>query len=132
MSIRSATLGFLLTVTTLVLGACANNPLSVAETASQRGYAIESAYNIILEDALAVASAPQTTPEVRQRIQAAEASATPIIGSMSDTLAAFEVERAKFDAGQSTQEKVSVVAANLTSWIDRAKAALINLQTAFR
>lgn len=108
------------------------NPLSVAETASQRGYAIEKSYNILLEDALVIASAASTSNDVRQSIQRAEATATPIMDSLSDALAAYEVERAKFEAGQSTAEQVTLIASNLESWVENAKAALVSLQAAFR
>lgn len=125
-------LTFMFAAMTTVLSACANNPIAIAETAAQKGYAIERVYNIVLEDALEIGSAPSTSDDVRQAIRAAEAQATPVIDSMSDVLVLYEVERAKVDLGQSTAERLSIVAANLQSWILQAQAALVSMQEAFR
>jgi hypothetical protein len=109
---------------------------ATAETAAQRlelrGYAIERSYNIILEDALVIASAPTTGASVRASIQRASASGTEVIDQLSDSLAAYAVERAKFNANQSTVEKLTVAADNLENWISRGDAALVALQAAFR
>lgn len=107
-----------------------------AETAQQRSelraWALEREYNIILEDALVVASAPTTNANVQAAIQRASASGTAVIDSLSDAAAAFAVERAKLEAGQSTVEKVTVAVNNLDSWITKGSAALLALQAAFR
>jgi hypothetical protein len=109
---------------------------ATAETAAQRlelrGYAIESSYNIILEDALVIASAPTTTSNVQAAIQRASQSGTQVIDQLSDSLAAYAVERAKFDAGQTTIDQLTIAASNLEGWISRGNAALLALQAAFR
>lgn len=130
--LRLPILTFIFAAMTAVLSACANNPFAVAETASQRGYAVEASYNILLEDALEIGRAPTTSDSVRQGIQRAEAQSTPVIDSLSDALATYEVERAKFDLGQSTAELLATVAANLDSWVTQAQQALIDLRSAFR
>jgi len=114
------------------LSACALNPFQAAETPAQRGYALEASYNIVLEDALAIASAPTTSASVRQAIKDAELKSTPTIVSLSDALAAYEVERAKFEIGQTTAERVEIVANNLATWVEEAKKALVALQLSFR
>lgn len=114
------------------LAGCANGFLSVAETPAQKGYAVERAYNIVLEDALVIASAPATSDSVRESIQRAEALTTPVIDSLSDTLVLYEVERAKVAAGQGTAERLTVIATNLESWVAQAQTALVSLQAAFR
>jgi hypothetical protein len=111
---------------------CANGFLSVAETPAQKGYAIERAYNIVLEDALQIASAPTTSASIRDSIQNAEARTTPVIDSLSDSLVLYEVERAKVAAGQGTAERLTVIATNLENWVAQAQTALITLQAAFR
>jgi hypothetical protein len=113
------------------LAGCANGFFSVAETPAQKAYGIERSYNIVLEDALEIASASSTSANVRESIQRAEATSTPVIDSLSDALAAYEVERAKVDTGVSTAELLAVVAANLENWIAEAQRALISLQSAF-
>ncbi len=113
------------------LAGCANGFFSVAETPSQKGYGIERAYNIVLEDALEIASAPSTTAGLREAIQRAESKSTPTVDALSDSLAAYEVERAKVSVGLSTTELLAVVAANLEGWIAKAEQALVDLQTAF-
>jgi hypothetical protein len=114
------------------LAGCANGFLSVAETPAQKGYAIQSAYNIVLEDALEIASAPATSASIRDSIQTAEATTTPVIDSLSDALVLYEVERAKVAAGQGTADRLTIIAANLESWVLQAQTALITLQAAFR
>lgn len=115
-----------------LLAGCANGFLSAAETPAQKGYAVERAYNIVLEDALEIASAPSTSASIRQSIQDAEATTTPVIDSLSDALVLYEVERAKVAAGQSTTERLTVIATNLSGWVEKAQAALVSLQAAFR
>lgn len=109
---------------------------ATAQTEQQRlelrGYAIERSFNIILEDALVIASAPTTQANITQAIQRASASGTDVIDELSDSLALYAVERAKFDAGQTTIDKLTLAANNLEVWIDRAGAALLALQAAFR
>jgi hypothetical protein len=124
---RLSIIGFLL----MCLAGCANGFLSVAESPAQKGYGIERAYNILLEDALQIASAASTSASTRQSIQSAEARATPIVDSLSDALARYEVERARFDAGQSTAEQVTIAVTNLERWLTEAQAALVTLQDAF-
>ena len=121
----------LLVLATLA-AACADNPLRVAETLEQKAYAIERSYNVILEDALVVAKDPATNTTVRRAIQSASERATPVVDSLADAAADAAIERAKLNVGQSTLEKVNVVASNLRDWIDRAQAAMLTLRTAFR
>lgn len=107
---------------------------ATAETAQERlelrGYAIERSWNILLEDALVIASAPTTTQSVQTAVQRASAAGTSVVDQMSDQLAAFAVERAKFEAGQSTVEVMTIVTNNLQDWVNRAEGALLNLRSA--
>jgi hypothetical protein len=109
---------------------------ATAATAEQRlelrGYAIERSFNIVLEDALVVASNWRTEQSVRAAIQRASAAGTEVVDQLSDALAEYAVERAKFDANQSTAERLAVVAQNLDGWVGRGNAALIALQGSFR
>ena len=68
---------------------------------------------------------------MRDAIQQAEAQATPVINSLSDALAAYEVERAKFEGGLSNQERMTLVAQNLDRWVSNAKLTLVSFQAAF-
>jgi hypothetical protein len=86
----------------------------------------------VLEDALVVASNWRTEQSVRAAIQRASAAGTEVVDQLSDALAEYAVERAKFDANQSTAERLAVVAQNLDGWVGRGNAALIALQGSFR
>jgi len=121
-----------ISVLAVTIAACVLDPFKTAETPAQRGYALEASYNIVLEDALEIASAPTTTAQVRDAIKAAEARSTPVIDSLSDALADYEIERAKFEAGQSNAERLTIVSGNLAGWVESAKQTLISFQAAFR
>lgn len=107
-----------------VMTACANNPLRVAETPLQKAYAIEASYNIVLEQAVNVAT---SQPDLRQRIQQVEARTTPTIDQLGQLMVAYTVERAKVAAGESTEARLTIVAGNLENWITQAERALIDL-----
>lgn len=118
-------------ITVLAVAGCATgNPISIAETPSQKGYAIEKSYNIILEGAVDLVADSSTPNSVKMAIGRAEAAATPVIDSLSQSLADYVVARAQFEAGMSTEAKLDAVSRNLAGWITQAERALLSLATA--
>lgn len=111
-----------------MLAACAANPLQIAETPAQQAYAIERVYtDVVLAQAVELAAAQ---PNMRPGIQAVERRTTPVIDQLVDAIAAYEIERAKFAQGETTEARLVIVAENLESWLDQAQRALIELDAA--
>lgn len=121
-----------LLVTVAALEACSVNPLQVAETPAQRAYALERAYNIVLENAVTIVENPATPEGLRERIRDVEASTTPLIDALSNAFASYEYARAEFELGESTEERLAIAAASLEEWLTRAEQALIELSRAIR
>jgi hypothetical protein len=121
----------LLFITMLVISSCAaSNPIAVAETPGQKAYAIERTYNIVLAGALDLVNDPAVSQGIKSNIRSVEKRTTPIVSELSEAFTAYTVARAQFDAGQSTQERLAVVARNLDNWITQAERALIELAAA--
>jgi hypothetical protein len=119
-----------------LLQACANSPIAIAETPAQKGYAVERSYNIVLEQGLKLAG---TNARIRDAVQTIEARTTPVVDTLSDGLAAYEVARAEYDtavaaaaggAPPTVLTKLTVATANLTRWIADAQRALLELAKA--
>lgn len=121
----------LLIITWLMLTGCAaSNPIAVAESPAQKAYAIERTYNIVLAGALDLVNDPAVSQGIKSNIRSVEKRTTPIVNQLSEAFTAYTVARAQFDAGQSTQERLAVVARNLADWITQAERALIELAAA--
>lgn len=120
---------------TLLTAGCASNPIAIAETPAQKGYAIERSYNILLEQGVSLA---RTSDQVRAALQSAELRATPVVDSLSDALAAYEVARAEYELAVAARAEdvprltaqLTVVAQNLERWVAEARAALVELANA--
>jgi hypothetical protein len=121
----------LLIITWLMLTGCAaSNPIAVAETPAQKAYAIERTYNIVLAGALDLVNDPAVSQGIKSNIRSVEKRTTPIVSELSEAFTAYTVARAKFDAGQTTQDHLATVAQNLANWITQAERALIELAAA--
>ncbi len=114
----------------VTLMACGANPFKYTETPAQKAYAIERAYNIVLEGALDIVSSPASSPWLKSSIRLVERQTTPVIDSLSNALAEYEIVRAQLSQGESSDEKLTIAAANLEDWVGQAEAALSQLATA--
>ena len=114
----------------VTLMACGANPFKYTETPAQKAYAIERAYNIVLEGALDIVRSPAVEEWTKSCIRRVEAQTTPVINELSDAFADYEIVRAQLSQGESSDEKLTIAAANLEDWVRRAEAALSQLATA--
>ncbi len=119
---------WLIALTQVLEGCAAVNPIAAAETLEQRAYAAERTYNVILGQALTAAT---NNAALRPAIQQIEARSTPVIEALSDAVTDYTVARAQFEAGQSSAERLTIVANNLNQWILSAQQAIIELSAAF-
>ncbi len=120
-----------LLITWLMLAGCQSaNPIAVAETPPQKAYALERSYNIVLAGALDLVSDPAVSPGIKSNIRSIEKRTTPIVDGLSQAFADYTVARAQFETGQSTEDRLNIVARNLDSWIKQAERALIELAAA--
>lgn len=120
------------TLAAIILQACATvaGPFQAAETLPQQAYAIERAYNILLEAAAAVVEDPTTAPEIRTNIAAAEATSTPVIDALDEAVVAYIIAKAELAAGETTEDKLNIAAANLAAWVTDAERAMLALSNA--
>jgi len=112
----------------LVMVSCSiYKPFNIAETPEQRYYALIETYNIVLEDILEVAVDLTLPADVRSRAQQAALRATPIVDQFDRAFSAYISEKAKYDAGQTTEERLDIVAANLELWVVKVENAIADL-----
>lgn len=126
--VRPLVLGLLLAVGTIgvaSLPGCSANPVAVAETPAQKGYALYGSFVIFEEQAVKVASDPMLPDNIRQAIIRADEAAKPAADKLQEALAQFESIRLELAAGTSTEEQLAIAAANLNRWVTEA-APLIN------
>lgn len=117
---------FLLLLVALGLQACASvNPIAAAETTEQRAYAMYGTFVIASEKAADLAENASLPRSVRLGLVDAEEDARPVVESMLEVLAEYETIRAQVDAGETSEDRLVIVANNLNSWVDRV-APLIN------
>lgn len=130
-AIRSWRSSMLLIITWLALAGCASlNPIAVAETPAQKAYAVERTYNIVLEGALDLVNDPAVSSGIKSNIRSIERRTTPVIDSLSQAFTDYMVARAQLDLGETTEDRVAILAANLESWIRNAERALVELAAA--
>lgn len=127
-----AFMALLLVYAALALGACANNPITAAETHAQKAFAISASYNIVLESAADIVEDRSAPLELRRQIQAAEARTTPVVNELEDAFAEYQVIAAEWRQGQTTEERLNLAADNLARWITNAERALIELAAAVK
>lgn len=121
----------LLICLTLVIQACSNvNPFAVAESPTQQVYALESTYNIVLEQAVKAVNLESTSQNTKDRIVAAERRATPVIESLSQAFKEYTLVRIQLAQGSTSEEKMAIAAEDLEAWVLKAEAAIANLSAA--
>lgn len=117
----------------LVLAGCSiTSPYKAAETTEQKAYAVAASYNVVLESARDIVVDTTVNNDVRRAVQRATQRTTPVMSSLEDAVALYTAERVKFESGQSTQDKLNVVADNLALWLVQGEQALIDLVTAIQ
>lgn len=112
----------------MALSGCASvNPFAVAETPTQQVYALESTYNIVLAQAVKALQMDATSLSTKDKIRRAERRATPAIESLSSAFKDYRLALIQINQGQTPDEKIEILAANLERYITQAEAAIANL-----
>jgi hypothetical protein len=119
---------FYLSFISLLIVACSSNPFSTAQTISQKAYAVEASYNILLEQAVEIGSKPTTPPDVVDKIISAQEKATPIVVSLSEAARDYADAKSRLSAGVTTADKVLILAENLESWTLQAEEAIASFK----
>jgi hypothetical protein len=130
---RIRRIGFVSTFVVAAFIACATMPMkAAAQMAEEKAYALQRSYIVVLNDALLVARNPQTQPNAVEAIKAAIAKAGPVVDEMDKAAVDVSLERAKFNAGQSTAKKLKAVETSLQDWIAKAEQQLLAVRASAR
>lgn len=122
-----------LMVATFALSACGTlNPLSHAQTAEQKAYALYGEFVVVEEQAAAAVQDPAVPSNVRHAIAAADAAAKPVADELLKTAAVVKGIREDLAAGKTTEEKLVVATANLQRWYTELSQQLPRLADAVR
>ena len=116
----------------LALSACVtlSGPTKAAQSAAQKAYALQGTYNVLLGDVAAVVQNPATDQATKAALQRIVRANSGIMDQLDAAARQAAVERAKFEAGQSSTEKLAVVAENVDKWYPQAETALTSLKAA--
>ena len=103
----------------LLLLACASSPISVAETAEQKAFALYGTFVTFQAAALQVVTDPATPQSVKRKIADAEARAKPVADNMLESARALMVIKAELAAGETTEDKLETATARLGVWVNQ-------------
>jgi hypothetical protein len=96
---------------------CESLGLSTAQTNEQKAAALLGDFTLYQKASLQIGSDPTVVPEVRKAVLDAAIAAKPGADQLDATLRQYRQIKAQLAAGATTDDKLSIVAANLTSWI---------------
>lgn len=117
----------------LLLSACGTlNPLSHAQTAEQKAYALYGEFVVVEEQAAAVVGDSSVPSTFRAAIVNADSAAKPVADSLLDAAVAAKSVRDDLAQGKSTDEKVAIATANLLQWYAALSEKLANLVSAVK
>lgn len=114
----------------LALAGCASNPVSEAETVEQTAYALYGTFVVFEEAGAELIRSPSVPTSAKRAIQRTDAVAKPIADEVIDLVLEVQEVRTAVLAGESTEERLATVTANLATWLPRLEAAVADLVTA--
>ena len=109
------------------LAGCAVTPKDVvdaAQTPEQTAFALYGTFVVYEEQAAALVEDPRTPLEVRAKIKTADAIAKPLADNLLEAAMVYVDVKAKFEAAETTVDKLNVAAQNLNYWVGRAAPAI--------
>lgn len=107
---------FLLLLTALA-GCQSANPIAAAETPEQRAYAAYGTFVIAQETAADLVEDTAIPRGVKLRIIAAEERAQPVAESMLEAYMEFLIIKSEFDAGDTSEQRLTIAARELDDWV---------------
>jgi hypothetical protein len=110
----------------LALAGCQTNPVSEAKSPEQRAYAIAGTYAISQSRVLDILAQPQTSDALKSALKQADATASPVVLQLIDATKLYANVKAEL-AGTEGDARLETAAANLETWLTRAKPLVDNL-----
>jgi hypothetical protein len=107
----------LLCFSALLQGCAGTNPIAAAETPEQRAYAAYCTFVIAQETAADLVEDTAIPRGVKLRIIAAEERAQPVAESMLEAYMEFLIIKAEFDAGDTSEQRLTIAARELDDWV---------------
>lgn len=106
------------------------NPHAEAKTPEQHAYAVYGEWVIAKEAAAEIVELATTPQSVREKVAQVDSVASPIADNLYDTAQeAFKI-RAQLAAGQTTEDKLTVVLTNLDEWVAKLEPQIRKLTDA--
>ena len=107
----------LLCFSAVLQGCAGTNPIAAAETPEQRAYAAYGTFVIAQETAADLVEDTAIPRGVKLRIIAAEERAQPVAESMLEAYMEFLIIKAEFDAGDTSEQRLTIAARELDDWV---------------
>lgn len=107
----------LLAALLVLLAACVNSPISIAETPAQKYAATKLTYDAVLSVAVPVLEDNAVPLEARRALQTAIADSGEIYRSANRAYVDYVAARAELQAGATTSEKLEIATRNLERWL---------------
>lgn len=111
------------------LAGCATSAYRQAETLEQRAAALIGDFNIWQRAALKIAEDTTVLPTVRREVADAVIAAKPVVDDLDAALRQYRSIARALDAGETTEDKVAIAAANLNRWILDVAPLITHLRT---
>lgn len=119
-------------VACLLMEGCPANPVKEAVSVEQKSYAVYGTFVIFEEIGAKVATGASTPQKVKVAIADADGRAKPVMDALLAGVKEVEVARAQLKAGTTTQEKVDIAIANLSTWLLQGEPLVNNLVAAVK
>jgi len=110
--------------------ACANSPLSLAETVEQKYDAVRLTYDALLTPAVAAIEDEALPIEARRQIQSLVQQSATVYALGIDLYVEYRAARAAFAAGDSPESRLRIATDNLERWADRLETVLDSIALA--
>ena len=105
-------------------------PVSIAETAEQKAYALYGTF-VVFEELAAAVVTDQATPEnLKEAIRRFDATAKPAADSMLDATRHVITIKTQLAMGKTPNEKLEIANARLVEWVTEAQPKILALQCA--
>lgn len=112
-----------------LLGGCASLGLAKDQTVEQGGAALLGDFTLYQKASLEVGNDVRVVPEVRKAVLDAAIAAKPGADSLDSALMQYRAVKRELDAGTTTNDKLQIAAANLSSWIQKVTPLVTQLRT---
>lgn len=124
-------IGILALLMGLLLSGCGiANPFKYAETPEQRYVAVSGTYEIVLETANEIVQNEATPLEVVQAIDDVQKRTTGVMDALDEAFVDYMVAKAELETGETSQERLDILSANLGQYLDQAMRAYRDLASA--